>query len=138
MAGMSGCPLPPAHLDSLPSGHRIPGRSQNFSSCKKANHQMTDPRYGLASWKRRRAEQLRREPLCRMCSALGLTVLATVADHVQKHGGNDRAFWEGETQSLCASCHSSHKQRAEKSGRVVGNAKDGSPLDPGHHWNRGE
>ena len=99
---------------------------------------MTDYRYGLASWKRRRAAHLSREPLCRLCTALGLVTPATVADHIVPHRGNDEAFFNGELQSLCAACHNAHKQRAEKSGRVVGNANDGSPLDPAHHWNRGE
>lgn len=98
----------------------------------------TDYRYGLASWKRRRAAHLREHPLCVMCDQLSIVTVASVADHVEPHRGNDAAFWTGALQSLCSSCHSTHKQRAEKSGRTLGNSTDGAPLDPSHHWNQGE
>ena len=97
---------------------------------------MTDRRYGTASWKRRRAAHLREHPLCVMCAELGRIVTASVADHIVPHRGDDAAFWNGPLQSLCAGCHSRHKQAAEASGRVVGTAADGSPLDPDHPWNR--
>jgi 5-methylcytosine-specific restriction protein A len=98
--------------------------------------QPTDRRYGTAAWKRRRAAHLSAHPLCVMCSALGLIVPASVADHIVPHRGGDAAFWEGALQSLCASCHYRHKQATERSGKRTGNAADGSPLDPAHHWNR--
>ena len=47
-------------------------------------------------------------------------------------------FWDQSNwQSLCATCHSAHKQRLEKSGVVVGCDDGGRPTDPGHHWNMG-
>jgi 5-methylcytosine-specific restriction protein A len=97
---------------------------------------MTDRRYGTAAWKQMRAAQLSADPLCRMCAERGCLVPASVADHVTPHRGGDAAFWEGALQSLCASCHSRHKQAAERSGKRTGSAADGAPLDPAHHWNQ--
>jgi 5-methylcytosine-specific restriction protein A len=38
--------------------------------------------YSTAIWRRLRAMQLAREPLCRHCEAEGFTVLATEVDHI--------------------------------------------------------
>lgn len=95
--------------------------------------------YNQARWKGphgRRAEQLEREPLCRMCSAAGRTTAATVADHVVPHKGDARLFWDGELQSLCGPHHDSTKQAEEKRGYTVGCDAEGRPLDPRHPWNR--
>jgi len=55
--------------------------------------------YG-AAWRRVRAHQLRREPLCRVCGALAKEV-----DHVirRREGGSDHA---SNLESLCKPCHS--------------------------------
>jgi hypothetical protein len=86
--------------------------------------------YGRIQWKRRAANQLREEPLCQMCLQRGVLSPATVADHVQAHGGNLNAFLLGELQSLCARCHSSYKQRVDRGfapKAVFGD--DGWPID---------
>jgi hypothetical protein len=86
--------------------------------------------YGLIQWKRRSANQLREQPLCQMCLQRGVLSPATVADHVQAHGGNLNAFLLGELQSLCARCHSSYKQRVDRGFRerpIIG--EDGWPID---------
>jgi 5-methylcytosine-specific restriction endonuclease McrA len=70
--------------------------------------------YASRRWKRRAADQLEREPLCRMHKAKGKAVAATVADHVVPHRGDPDLFWDGELQSLCGHCHSSAKQRQER------------------------
>lgn len=90
--------------------------------------------YQTAAWQRRRAAHLTGEPLCRMCMADGLTVAATVADHVVPHKGDLHRFWHGELQSLCKRCHDSRKARIERSGVDVGCDASGVPLDPAHHW----
>jgi 5-methylcytosine-specific restriction protein A len=90
--------------------------------------------YKLARWKRKRAEQLQREPLCAMCRAVGRTVAASVADHVKPHRGDPHLFWNGKLQSLCPDCHDRHKQAQERTGVLVGADADGTPLDPAHHW----
>lgn len=72
--------------------------------------------YGTARWQARRADQLRLEPLCRMCLAEEIVCVATVADHVVPHRGDVDAFWAGDLQSLCTPHHNSRKQ-AEERGR---------------------
>lgn len=77
------------------------------------------PWYGLARWKRLRAAQLMAQPLCQLCLDVECVTEATVADHVKPHRGDEMLFWDaGNLQSLCASCHSRHKQ-AEEHGRTV-------------------
>lgn len=66
-------------------------------------------------WQKARAAYLLKHPLCVMCDALGLTVLATVIDHREPHRGHQTLFWDQSNwQSLCVTCHSSAKQRAER------------------------
>lgn len=73
--------------------------------------------YGTARWQATRAEQLRLEPLCRMCMAEDRIELAIVCDHVEPHRGNVEKFWAGPFQSLCASHHNSAKQAEEQAAR---------------------
>lgn len=76
----------------------------------------TDPRYG---WRKRRAEQLAKEPFCRTCAAKGLRVRATEVDHIVPHKGSVELFLHGELQSLCHRCHS-RKTAAENGGKFGG------------------
>ena len=95
--------------------------------------------YCTAAWRQLRLAQLRAEPLCRMCEALGQLVAASVADHVKPHRGDMTLFLDPENlQSLCARCHSSHKQAQEHhaDGLVRGAGLNGLPLDLNHPWNR--
>ncbi len=91
--------------------------------------------YNSRQWRSTRLAQITAEPLCRRCLAGGLTVAATVADHVVAHRGDVQAFWNGDLQSLCASCHSSAKQRQEKGGWDSSADLDGYPVDPNHPAN---
>lgn len=103
-------------------------------------------------WQRSRDAFLRQHPLCCMCSTEQRPVAAIIVDHktaprlkdAKASGDFERIkaawklFWnEANWQPLCKLCHDSTKQRLEKSGRMVGCAADGRPLDPNHHWNRG-
>lgn len=54
----------------------------------------------------RRAGQLRREPLCRVCAEGGRITIATEVDHIVPTQGDYKRFWYGELQSLCRSDHS--------------------------------
>ncbi len=90
--------------------------------------------YNNKRWRARRAEQLSREPLCKICKADGRVIPATVADHVVPHRGDERLFWCGELQSLCKFHHDSTKKRIELSGRIPGCDARGMPVDPNHHW----
>jgi 5-methylcytosine-specific restriction enzyme A len=93
--------------------------------------------YSTQRWRKRAAEQIRREPRCRYCGEP-----ARHADHVKHHRGDPHAFWHGELQSLCPSHHSekTRKDEAELAdGRpryMRGCTVAGWPLDPRHHWNR--
>jgi len=86
-------------------------------------------------WKVLRREQLASNPLCAFCQAQGLITAASVADHVIPHRNNLELFFSpGNLQSLCKHCHDSHKQRLEKSGRVIGAAINGDPINPHSRW----
>jgi 5-methylcytosine-specific restriction protein A len=72
--------------------------------------------YSTAAWKKIRKRQLQLEPLCRMCKEMGIVTAANTVDHTTPHRGNMTLFFQGPFQSLCKTCHSSAKQRMEKSG----------------------
>lgn len=91
--------------------------------------------YNNAAWRRRRADQLRREPLCAYCRQFDNRVTpATIADHVTPHNGDPVKF-AGPLQSLCKLCHDGRKQRQEGGRLMQGCDGDGVPLDPAHPWN---
>lgn len=88
--------------------------------------------YFKQRWRKRSRHQLRVHPLCAMCEARGVVTAAYAADHVIPHKGNERMFWFGELQSLCASCHSSSKAQLETKGYVNDIGGNGWPVDPRH------
>lgn len=72
--------------------------------------------YGY-KWQQARERFLRAHPLCCYCERNGYTTAATVVDHRTPHEGDRAMFWdESNWQPLCASCHSSTKQREERGG----------------------
>jgi 5-methylcytosine-specific restriction protein A len=75
--------------------------------------------YNNRRWRRLRLQQLASEPHCRMCRVQdGQATIATVADHIEPHRGDDLLFWDpANLQSLCARHHNSDKQSLEKGGR---------------------
>lgn len=83
--------------------------------------------YNNARWRRLREQQLTMHPFCALC---GPPVVATVCDHVDQHDGDWDKFWAGPFQSLCATCHSSDKQRMENGKEPKPRfGEDGLPLD---------
>lgn len=91
--------------------------------------------YNSSAWKRLRAAQLAKHPLCKTHLELGRTVVANTVDHEKPHRGNEGLFFDADNlQSLCKPCHDAHKQRLEKTGTVVGCDAKGIPLDTRHHW----
>ena len=92
--------------------------------------------HGTAWWKRRRALQLKAEPLCKMCLANGLVTPATVADHVEQHHKDWNKFVLGKLQSLCTECHNRTKRVIELRGYGLEVDDDGWPTDPKHPANR--
>lgn len=93
--------------------------------------------YNTRRWHRLRTAQLRDEPLCRYCKALGKVTPAIIADHIKPHKGDEELFFDSDNlQSLCKLCHDSAKQSQERTGKLPGCGEDGWPLDPNHHWAR--
>jgi 5-methylcytosine-specific restriction protein A len=92
--------------------------------------------YNSRRWRARSRAQLRQEPLCRYCRRDGRLVRAHVADHIVPHRGDQRAFFEGDLQSLCRSCHSSRKQQKETRGYSYLPDASGLPSDHAHPFNR--
>lgn len=70
-----------------------------------------------ARWRAYRLEFLGRNPFC-MMRGEGCTLVATVVDHIKRHGGDTILFWDKNNhQSLCDHCHNVHKQRQEHAER---------------------
>lgn len=86
--------------------------------------------YNNKLWRQIRRELLRDEPLCRRCKSLGRVTLATVADHIEPHKGDEVKFWTGELQPLCKACHDGWKAKLENRGRDTSVGPDGWPLEP--------
>jgi 5-methylcytosine-specific restriction enzyme A len=89
--------------------------------------------YGLAIWQKRRASQLKKQPLCEMCKESGIVTIATVANHVTPHKGNERLFFEGELNSLCENHHNSSVAQIERHGFIREIGIDGWPVDIANH-----
>ena len=85
-----------------------------------------------AAWKRLRSFVLSGEPLCRTCTAQGLTVPATEVDH--RNGPNDNRLES--LQPLCKPCHSRQTMRDMGYSVRMGCDSEGRPLDPSHPWNK--
>lgn len=49
------------------------------------------------------------------------------------HRGNERLFFEGDLQSLCADHHNSHTQQVERNGFIREIGIDGWPVDVANH-----
>lgn len=96
-----------------------------------------DPRRALklngAAWQKLRAHVLSCEPLCRDCTARGLTEPATDVDHRDGDPGNNDLT---NLQPLCHSCHSLKTARDHGKKVSMGCDVHGMPLDPSHPWNR--
>ena len=81
--------------------------------------------------------QLDKDPLCKMCGDEKPPYTpATVADHIIPHHDDPELFFNGELQSLCASCHNSRKKMIERHGYSQAAGIDGMPLDKSHPWNK--
>jgi 5-methylcytosine-specific restriction protein A len=95
-------------------------------------------------WQRIQAEQLEREPYCRLCRAAGQQVPAVEVDHVQALADGGAFADSANLQSLCRPCHwqkteDENAARARRKPRRVVRVKGcdltGRPLDPEHWWN---
>src|SRR6516225_10296582 len=82
--------------------------------------------YTSRRWRKRRAHQLRVQPLCEQCLANGRTVPADTVDHIEAHGGDVNKFWLGRLRSLCRPCHEIRHGRM-RAPRTIG--VDGWPIE---------
>ena len=93
--------------------------------------------YASPRWRAERKRFLAANPLCVMCMEAKKLTPARIVDHRIPHRGDLRLFWDqGNWQAVCKPCHDGAKKQQEMSGGLRGSSKDGSPLDPAHHWNR--
>lgn len=61
--------------------------------------------YSTAFWKKKRAIQLSKQPLCASCLLQGKIVQAEAIDHVFPHRRDNDKFRNNLFQSLCVECH---------------------------------
>lgn len=80
--------------------------------------------YKLARWKRLRLAIFVRDLFtCQMegCGRIEGSTALLVCDHVKRHGGDERLFWDARNlQTLCKPCHDSRKQREERAAGLKG------------------
>jgi 5-methylcytosine-specific restriction protein A len=91
--------------------------------------------YHTARWRRTRAAQLRKQPLCEACLKRGRYAPATVCNHADP-ATKATAFFAGPFTSLCAPCHDAGEQKAERAGFTGEADEDGWPTDARHPANR--
>ena len=93
---------------------KAPRSVKQVSDSWRDSKSSTQRGYGY-KWQRARERFLSLNPLCVYCERNNRVTVATVVDHIIPHKGDQALFWdESQWQSLCASCHSSVKQREEK------------------------
>jgi len=89
---------------------------QSFGSWRNTGMTANDRGYTYR-WQQTRKAYLRLHPVCVICEAEDRVVAATVVDHIEPHRGDQTKFWNPDNwQPLCATCHSSTKQRQDKGG----------------------
>ena len=96
--------------------------------------------YGTRQWRYTRLHKLSASPWCEVCGGV-----ADQVDHVVAVEAGGQPFDQANLQSLCQQCHSSKSAAVDggfgnKRGKwkPKGCKPDGTPLDPGHEWNRKE
>lgn len=117
MSRLSRLPSRLRTLDSRLLRAPEPGHGQTANqryNAQRRRDSETARLYSTRRWQSLRAEQLTREPLCRMCMAEDRVTAAVVCDHVEPHRGDVTKFWAGPFQSLCKRHHDSEKQREER------------------------
>jgi len=70
----------------------------------KANKQ-ADPFYSSAAWKKARTRYRSKHPLCEICLAKGMTVRASLVDHIIEIKDGGARLDERNFQALCTACH---------------------------------
>jgi len=101
---------------------------------------MAQPRNEWRNWyshrvhRARRDHQLKVQPLCEFCLKQGKHTPATIAGHIEPHGGDINKFLRGPLRSLSLGCHNKKWSEDRRGfGSAVG--LDGYPIDPRHPHN---
>ena len=77
--------------------------------------------YRSTAWRKLRAEQLRRQPLCECCLAQGRHTPAHIVDHIRPVNQGGAPLDLENLQSLCVACHNRksgterHQQQTQNS-----------------------
>ncbi|BCG72688.1 hypothetical protein MesoLj113a_38460 [Mesorhizobium sp. 113-1-2] len=108
--------LKPA-LASMPPRLNVAGpANERERSAFRSKTEISMRWYNSARWKKLRMSVLIRDRFtCRMCRRVEPDTSKLVADHVIPHRNDPVKFWEGKLQTLCRTCHSTAKQKAESS-----------------------
>ena len=91
--------------------------------------------YNDSQYRKRRALQLQRQPMCEDCAAQCRVTPASITDHVEPHGGDINKFRTGKLRSLCKPCHDL-KWADDRRGYSTTIGLDGWPSDPAHYANK--
>jgi len=101
---------------------------------------MAQPRNEWRNWyshrvhRARRDHQLKVQPLCEFCLKQGKHTPATIAGHIEPHGGDINKFLRGPLRSLSLGCHNK-KWSEDRRGFSSAVGLDGYPIDPRHPHN---
>jgi 5-methylcytosine-specific restriction enzyme A len=84
--------------------------------------------YYTKRWKQYRKQQLQNHPLCAACLQDNYIKAATIAHHIQDHGGDEYTFFNSPLESLCKQCHDNIKQGSHVLGYQRGCDVNGKPY----------
>lgn len=122
---------PPSHEQRLREARPDLARlNQRAESREDRARRMADPMQveanrirHTAAWERARVQVLMEEPLCRRCTSLGVTTVATQVDHIEPLALRpDLATTRSNLQALCTGCHalkSAEERRADAQRRAT-------------------
>lgn len=106
------CSAPGCEALALPGGSRCPehlarDRERKTKAARSAEATRWHALYHDPRWRRAAAAFLAAHPLCADCAELGVIEAAREVDHITRHRGDARAFWDRTNwQPLCKRCHS--------------------------------
>jgi hypothetical protein len=108
-----GCKSPKSRMSTFCLEH---GGRDTYLGKPSKERKERNAMYDQAVWKRMRAAQLSRQPICQACILIGRVSGANHVDHLFAWAsvGKD-SFYRNVFQSLCAECHS-HKTHLEQTG----------------------
>ena len=95
-------------MPNLPAIHNVnTGATRHSTAAKEAEARQATRQYKTNStyWRRLRASQLCKEPLCRECKCEGVIKPATVVDHID---GNS---WNNDSSNLASLCAKHHNRK---------------------------